>query len=241
VDESLEVYYCAYCGAHSLILDVLVSELPLRSSDGARVVQLAKHATQLLLDEGPAVKIKRAPGKAGGPALVEKQYRYVCKGCGLPLAYLSFPFKDPSNKLLYLIADAFALTPEGKTKAQLDAEEAARRDEEASLAPIVIPKFAVTKPSAAALAAAAAAQRQRETATATDAASAASKDSDAAAAAPAASTTPADQSASASSSSASAAPGAVDPSSSAGATAPAPAAASAAPAPTAGTKREREE
>jgi len=151
VDESLEVYYCAFCGAHSLILDVLISELPTRSSDRARVVQLTKHAAQLLLDEGPCVKLKRAPATAGGPALIEKQYRYLCKGCGLPLAYLSYPFKDKtSNKLLYLIEDAFALTNDGKTKEQLEAEEAAKREE--MQAPIVIPKFNVTKPSAAALA-----------------------------------------------------------------------------------------
>jgi hypothetical protein len=59
IDESLEVYYCAYCGAHSLILDQLISELPKRSSDQARVVAHAKHAVKLLLDEGPCVKIKR--------------------------------------------------------------------------------------------------------------------------------------------------------------------------------------
>lgn len=149
MDESLEAYFCTFCGAHSLILDVLVSELPCRQSDRSRVVSLSKHATQLLLDEGPCVKLKRGGG------LVEKQYRYLCKGCGLPLAYLSHPFKDSANRFLYLIEDAFALTPDGKSLAQLDAEEKAKSAE----VPIVIPIFNVKKtasevPVAAAAAAA---------------------------------------------------------------------------------------
>ena len=172
------MYYCAYCGAHSLILDVLVSELPCRQSDRSRVVALAKHATQLLLDEGPCVKLKRGAG------LVEKQYRYLCKGCGLPLAYLSHPFKDSANKFLYLIENAFALTADGKSLAQLEAEERAKSAE----VPIVIPIFNVKKsageaPASASAAAAASSARS----SASSAAAPASSSAAAAAAAPASS------------------------------------------------------
>lgn len=60
VNADLETYYCTFCGAHSLILDQLISELPKRSSDQARVVATARHEAQLLLDEGGCVKIKRS-------------------------------------------------------------------------------------------------------------------------------------------------------------------------------------
>lgn len=146
VDESLEVHYCAYCGAGALILDALVSELPQRSSDAARVVQLAKRHCKLMLDEGPCVKLKRAAG------LVEKQWRYLCKSCGLPLAYLSHPFADTSaNKYLYLIDGGLSLSMAGKTSDQLEAEEEQRKREEEELAaePIIIPQFDIAKSSAA--------------------------------------------------------------------------------------------
>lgn len=132
IDESLEVYYCAYCGAHALILDRLISDLPTRSTDHARVVRTSKVQSKLILDEGPCVQIKRTS------TLVERQYRYLCKGCGLTLAYRSNPFDDIVNqKYLYLIDGAFALTNTGKTKEQLEAEE--------QLAPIVIPIFNINK------------------------------------------------------------------------------------------------
>ena len=137
MDSSLSVYYCAMCGAHSLILDSLITELPTRSSDGARVVQLAKHECKLLLDEGPCVRIKRTP------TLVETQYRYTCKSCALPLAYLSRPFNDKGNRLLYLVADAFSLRDQGMTPEQLSNKE--REEKEAGA--IVIPVFDVHKPS----------------------------------------------------------------------------------------------
>lgn len=146
VDESLEVHYCAYCGAGALILDALVSELPQRGSDAARVVQLAKRHCKLMLDEGPCVKLKRAAG------LVEKQWRYLCKSCGLPLAYLSHPFADTSaNKYLYLIDGGLSLSMAGKTSDQLEAEEEQRKREEEELAaePIIIPQFDIAKSAAA--------------------------------------------------------------------------------------------
>jgi hypothetical protein len=83
------------------------------------------------------------------PTLIEKQYRYLCKGCGLTLAYVSNPFSDAtSNKYLYLIDGAFSLTNTGKTKQQLEAEQ-----KEAEI-PIVIPIFNVQRTTHAAAAAA---------------------------------------------------------------------------------------
>jgi predicted RNA-binding Zn-ribbon protein involved in translation (DUF1610 family) len=130
VDETLEVYYCAHCGQLSLIMDSLLSDLPLRSTDRSRVLNLKKQASKILMEEGGNVKVKRGERK------VERQYRYTCKGCGLFLSYLSHPFTDSANNTyLYLLDGAFSLTNQGKTPAQVEAEEREK------MVPIVIPVF----------------------------------------------------------------------------------------------------
>ena len=231
VDESLEIYYCALCGAHCLILDVLVSELPARSSDHARVVALGSHATQLLLEEGPCVKIKRGGSAAAG--LVEKQYRYLCKGCGLAVAYLSQPFQSGQNKFLYLMEGAFSLSNEGKTKAQLDAEE----QEKLRLAPIVIPVFKKPATTAATAATPAAAASTTSSSAAPAAAAAPAATSSSASAAPSSSTPPASSSSTAATAPAAVASAAAAPTADATAAPTAAAAAPSASTPTEASKQ----
>lgn len=72
-------YFCAQCGTKALRTSgVLMSELPARGTDGARVVDESKELEHLLLcpltEEQPAL-VRRDKG-------VEKQFRLGCRSCG---------------------------------------------------------------------------------------------------------------------------------------------------------------
>lgn len=78
--SDLKVYYCV-CGQHSLIIDTAISTLPLRETDGSRVIDFNKHTHRIkVADEEEVVYIRRTDG-------VEKQFRKKCKSCGVPLFY----------------------------------------------------------------------------------------------------------------------------------------------------------
>ncbi|KAM7354376.1 STING ER exit protein [Cochliomyia hominivorax] len=80
-DETpLNIYYCL-CGKLALILDCSIEKLPLRRTDGARVIDGKYHAHKLTYQEGETVYIRR---KEKG---IEKQYRFNCKSCNLPIYY----------------------------------------------------------------------------------------------------------------------------------------------------------
>uniref|UniRef100_U5EXL5 STING ER exit protein n=1 Tax=Corethrella appendiculata TaxID=1370023 RepID=U5EXL5_9DIPT len=77
--KPLNIYYCL-CGQMSLILDCTIEKLPLRSKDGARVIDGHKHANKITSEPGETVFIQR-------DSCIEKQYRFRCKRCTLPLYY----------------------------------------------------------------------------------------------------------------------------------------------------------
>uniref|UniRef100_A0A1B0ACE5 STING ER exit protein n=1 Tax=Glossina pallidipes TaxID=7398 RepID=A0A1B0ACE5_GLOPL len=79
-ETPLNIYYCL-CGKLALILDCNIEKLPLRRTDGARVIDGKIHAHKLTYQEGETVYIRR---KAKG---IEKQLRYNCKSCNLPIYY----------------------------------------------------------------------------------------------------------------------------------------------------------
>ncbi|KAI9000144.1 hypothetical protein DFJ74DRAFT_697847 [Hyaloraphidium curvatum] len=76
---ALHVYYCV-CGEYLLILDKVLSRLPRRRTDGARIIDNAVRRYKVNC-VGPQPRVLR---RAGG---LEKQFRYACPRCVLPFLY----------------------------------------------------------------------------------------------------------------------------------------------------------
>ncbi|XP_055918041.1 STING ER exit protein [Eupeodes corollae] len=83
-EKPLHIYYCL-CGKLSLILDCDIEKLPLRSTDGARVIDGKLRAHKLTYNVGETVYIDRTPKG------IEKQFRLHCKSCDLPVYYRHLP------------------------------------------------------------------------------------------------------------------------------------------------------
>ena len=81
VYEGLERYNCNYCGHFCAILNEKIENLPKRSTDRSTAVA-KKHVLKQIFKEGDKKRIKRKKG-------IETQYRMVCPGCGLFVAYRS--------------------------------------------------------------------------------------------------------------------------------------------------------
>jgi len=97
-EKQLRTYYCEVCGTHSLVTDADLSSLPTRTSDGAAALEEAEYFVKRYMNEGDKVLIMRGTG-------VETQYRYVCKECGMVLAYRPAPEPDEC-KYSYFFPDA---------------------------------------------------------------------------------------------------------------------------------------
>eukprot|EP00808_Paulinella_micropora_P021350 g40553.t1 len=102
-EKRVEVYYCAFCGAFALMMDVSLRKLPLRKTDSSRVLEEQKHTFKRNMVMGPTVHIKRRKG-------VERQYRLNCKACGLLMCYRVAPVGKPS-KYCYFVKDALVGDP----------------------------------------------------------------------------------------------------------------------------------
>lgn len=92
--KPLHIYYCL-CGQMSLILDCTIDRLPLRPTDGARVIDGSKHAHKLTCDPDETVYLKRDKG-------IERQYRLKCKKCAIPI-YYKF---DQENNVVFIMRGA---------------------------------------------------------------------------------------------------------------------------------------
>ncbi|XP_017047738.1 STING ER exit protein [Drosophila ficusphila] len=97
-EKPLNIYYCL-CNKMALILDCTLDQLPLRELDNARVINANDHANKLTYNPTPKmIYIKR---KSRGNA-IEKQYRYKCRSCNLPLYYRH----SPDSQVTFIMSNA---------------------------------------------------------------------------------------------------------------------------------------
>ncbi|GAV02637.1 hypothetical protein RvY_13176 [Ramazzottius varieornatus] len=109
-DKPLNTYYCL-CGQMICILDCPQEKLPLRPTDGSRVIDGAKHAYKLMCDDADVVYLRRPEG-------IEKQYRKKCRSCGL---WAFYEHKQRSSPVVFIVSGA--LCRSGSSGAAIKAAE----------------------------------------------------------------------------------------------------------------------
>ena len=77
-------------------LDCPIDKLPLRSTDGARVVDSSKNVNKLTCEDGEVVYIRRENG-------IERQYRKKCIKCGLSLFYQHNDPRSKENEVIFVL------------------------------------------------------------------------------------------------------------------------------------------
>lgn len=85
--NDLQVYRCL-CSNVILIMTEKIEKLPLREFDSARVLDASNITFKLKIDETPEILHLRRPNG------IEKQYRFKCKECKLPILYRHQPDSD---------------------------------------------------------------------------------------------------------------------------------------------------
>ncbi|KAK0206368.1 hypothetical protein DFS33DRAFT_584762 [Desarmillaria ectypa] len=101
---SLRVYYCI-CGEFILVIDKSLTALPKRKTDGAIIVRSQD-------SEGAKARVFKLNANLGDPLLIERQggherqYRFLCPRCTLPVAYQSTPPPAKSGPFIYLLPGA---------------------------------------------------------------------------------------------------------------------------------------
>lgn len=108
----LRVFYCL-CGDFALVLDRPLSSLPTRPLDGAHVLRVldsppdertgrvkSKRVFKINAKQGPAVILRRPDGS------LEKQYRFHCGRCDLPIGYEVTPPPLKSGRFTYILPGA---------------------------------------------------------------------------------------------------------------------------------------
>ncbi|XP_064542183.1 STING ER exit protein [Drosophila montana] len=113
-EKPLNIYYCL-CGKMSLILDCTLEQLPLREADNARVIDANEHANKLTYNPAPRMIYIRRKGKG-----IEKQYRYSCRNCSLPLYYRH----NSDSHVTFVMSNALVRNKGEKPLAMLLAAEA---------------------------------------------------------------------------------------------------------------------
>ncbi|KAL5530399.1 hypothetical protein ACEPAF_6657 [Sanghuangporus sanghuang] len=97
---TLRVYYCI-CGEFILVIDKLLTSLPRRRTDNAIIIRAQDSndakARVFKLNANPVEPILLE--REGG---YERQYRFVCPRCTLPVAYQTTPPPPKSSPFLYI-------------------------------------------------------------------------------------------------------------------------------------------
>ncbi|KAM5540423.1 hypothetical protein V8D89_005881 [Ganoderma adspersum] len=103
---ALRVYYCI-CGEFILVIDKSLTALPRRQTDGAVVIrsQDASDAKARVFKLNATTKDPILIERPGGH---EKQYRFHCPRCALPVAYQPTPPPVKSGPYLYIVKGALS-------------------------------------------------------------------------------------------------------------------------------------
>lgn len=122
---------CVECGTKALKTAAkLLSAMPARSTDGARVVEEpAGLEGELLLEPLPGAQpalVQRDKGK-------ERQYRLACRSCAAVVGYRSVPL-PAAGKFLYIDPAAVRETPPTPEEIHRAAMQRRRREEAAAKA-----------------------------------------------------------------------------------------------------------
>ncbi|KAJ7129530.1 hypothetical protein C8R44DRAFT_777010 [Mycena epipterygia] len=126
---ALRVYYCI-CGEFILVIDKTIASLPRRQTDGAIIVRAQDS------DAGKA-RVFKLNAVAGDPVLLERQggherqFRFHCPRCTLPIGYQSTPPPAKSGPFVYIFAGALSQVQgevpsdafDGENGGDLEAEE----------------------------------------------------------------------------------------------------------------------
>ncbi|PWN23205.1 hypothetical protein BCV69DRAFT_111923 [Microstroma glucosiphilum] len=123
----LRVLYCI-CGDFALVCDRPLSQVPTRPLDGAHILRCldsppdargrikVKRVFKISARQGKQVMMKRPDGKT------EKQYRFHCSRCDLPLGYEVTPPPLKSGTFTYILPGALTET-QGKPPANVLLEQ----------------------------------------------------------------------------------------------------------------------
>jgi hypothetical protein len=122
IEKKIFPYYCSLCGANVFVTDTLLESMPRRKTDESIIALVSKLFFKNYLTKDRLIVVRRNINK------YEKQYRYICQGCGGFVAYQSTNFDDEDivdelkrrakkiftqnkKKILYILADAVVMDP----------------------------------------------------------------------------------------------------------------------------------
>ncbi|KAG2013525.1 hypothetical protein CC2G_010425 [Coprinopsis cinerea AmutBmut pab1-1] len=103
---NLRVYYCI-CGEFILVIEKSLASLPRRKTDNAIIIQSQDN------DVGKA-KVFKLNANPSDPILLERngsherQYRFICPRCSLPIGYQTAPPPVKSVPYLYILPGALS-------------------------------------------------------------------------------------------------------------------------------------
>lgn len=104
---ALRVYYCL-CGEFILVIDKGLASLPRRQTDNAIIIRAQDNET------GKARIFKLNATISEHPILIERnngherQYRFLCPRCSLPIGYQTSPPPVKSQPYLYILSGSLS-------------------------------------------------------------------------------------------------------------------------------------